>query len=60
MNSEMWNVSTEEKKLIDLPSSLFLQFGAEQQVGKEEDMSKFPCPFYYLHHKLVSEKLPIL
>lgn len=43
-----------------LPSDLFLQFGAEQQVGEKEDMPQLPGSLHQLHHETVLQQLPVL
>lgn len=42
------------------PCSLFLQFGAEQQVGEEEHVTQFPGALHQLHHETISQQLPVL
>lgn len=44
----------------DSPCSLFLQLGAEQQVGEEEDVTEFPGTFHQLHHKAIPQELTVL
>lgn len=43
-----------------LPSDLFLQLGAEQQVRKEEDVAQLPGSFHQLHHEAVLQQLAVL
>jgi len=47
-------------KRCSLPSNLFLQLGAEQQVCKEEDMPQLPCSLNQLHHETVLQQLAVL
>lgn len=42
------------------PSDLFFQFGAEQQISEEEDVSQLPRSFHQLHHEAVPQQLPVL
>lgn len=42
------------------PCSLFLQFGAEQQVSEEEHVTQFPRALHQLHHETISQQLPVL
>lgn len=42
------------------PSDLFLQLGAEQQIGEEEDMPQLPGSLHQLHHETVPQKLAAL
>lgn len=44
----------------DSPRSLFLQLGAEQQVGEEEDVTEFPGTFHQLHHETIPQQLTVL
>ena len=44
----------------DSPCSLFLQLGAEQQVGEEEDVTEFPGSFDQLHHEAIPQQLTVL
>ncbi len=44
----------------DSPCSLFLQLGAEQQVGEEEDVTEFPGTFDQLHHEAIPQQLAVL
>lgn len=43
-----------------LPSDLFLQLGAEQQISEEEDVPQLPGPLHQLHHEAVPQKLTAL
>lgn len=43
-----------------LPSNLFLELGAEQQVSEEKDVPQFASAFHQLHHEAVLQKLPVL
>lgn len=42
------------------PCRLFLQLGAEQQVGEEEDVAELPGTFNQLHHEAVPQQLTVL
>ena len=42
------------------PSDLFFQFGAEQQIREEEDVSQLPGSFHQLYHEAVPQQLPVL
>lgn len=44
----------------DSPRSLFLQLGAEQQVGEEEDVTQLPGTFDQLHHEAIPQQLTVL
>lgn len=44
----------------DSPGGLFLQLGAEQQVGEEEDVTQLPGTFDQLHHEAIPQQLPVL
>lgn len=44
----------------DSPRSLFLQLGAEQQVGEEEDVTEFPGALDQLHHEAIPQQLTVL
>ena len=43
-----------------LPSYLFLQLGAEQQISEEEDVPQLPGSLHQLHHETVPQKLAVL
>lgn len=43
-----------------LPSDLFLELGAEQQVGEEENMAELPGSLHQLHHEAVLQQLAVL
>lgn len=42
------------------PSDLFLQLGAEQHVGEEEDVPQLPRSLHQLHHEAVLQQLAAL
>lgn len=44
----------------DSPCRLFLQLGAEQQVGEEEDVAELPGTFHQLHHEAIPQQLTVL
>lgn len=44
----------------DSPCRLFLQLGAEQQVGEEEDVAELPGAFHQLHHEAIPQQLTVL
>lgn len=53
--------SSEPRQLVmDSPRSLFLQLGAEQKVGEQEDVSELPGTFNQLHHEAIPQQLTVL
>lgn len=46
--------------LFRSPADLFLELGAEQQIGEEENVSQLPRSFHQLHHEAVFQQLTIL
>lgn len=44
----------------DSPCRLFLQLGAEKQVGEEEDVAELPGTFHQLHHEAIPQQLTVL
>lgn len=43
-----------------LPSDLFLQLGAEQQISEEENVPQLPGALHQLHHETVPQQLTAL